>query len=287
MCSAYRSLIVAVSFLAGCAERPGGEESTTNQPALVGNGLVGNKLAGVKLASAKLAADKLAGNRLGDNRFKINLDGAAKLLSSDDGVEVLSFIVSCALPGDTTLEATVNGTTFDFFGELGLAPEWMTCPLSAEGQGWISACLFARINAHDESLPLSLRASNVALATSADERAGWTVEEGAFYGNLFTPDDQPPRWIACRGSGQLASADASGLIGRDCAKPDPANPGYTLCGFVYAGDCGAFASDPVCEQFSASGTFYRRCHEAPLSSHAKNGGADPIFAQVITSYVTP
>jgi len=42
---------------------------------------------------------------------------------------VLGFIVSCALPVEDTLVATLpNGDTFEFFGELGLAAEWIDHP---------------------------------------------------------------------------------------------------------------------------------------------------------------
>ncbi len=46
-----------------------------------------------------------------------------------------------------------------------------------------------------------------------------------------------------RSSGTPAAAairppDDSGTLDlRDCAEPDPAHPGLTLCGFKYAGDC--------------------------------------------------
>jgi hypothetical protein len=227
------------------------------------------------------------GSRLSDGRTTVNMDSAGKLLSTEDGREVFSFVVSCALPGNVTLEADVDGTTFEFNGELGLAPEWMTSSLDSVGQGWVSACIFARVNAADVAVPISVRGANLALATDADERSVWSVEEGAFYGNLFTPLDQPILWIACRGAGQVTQPDASGLADRRCATPDPANPGLTMCGFIFAGDCGSFATNQVCDQFSASGTFYRQCHQAPLENRAKTGGINPPFAQVITTYVTP
>ena len=261
-------------------------ESTRTSSLVAGNKLAGNKLAGNKLAGNKLAGNKLAGNKLSNGALAVNMESAGKLLSTEDGREVFSFIVSCALPSDVVLEATIDDTTFDFFGELGLTPAWRVSPLSSEGKGWISACMFSRVNDNDVPLPVSLRGSNFALATTADERMGWTVEEGAFYGDLFTPDDQPILWIACRGSGQLAHPDAGGLVNRNCAKPDPDDPSVTQCGFIYAGDCGAFASDRTCESFSSSGTFYRRCHQQPLGSF-KEGGINPVFSQVITTYVTP
>ena len=81
--------------------------------------------------------------------------------------------------------------------------------------------------------------------------------------------------------------ESGGLIERDYAGSDLANPGFTLSGFTYAGDCGSFSTTQACEQFSATGAFYRRCHSAPMVSPVKNGGMNPVFAQVITTYVTP
>jgi hypothetical protein len=131
-----------------------------------------------------------------------------------------------------------------------------------------------------------------------DERARFPVEEGAFYGNYFTPLDQPIEWIACRGEGQ-ASGEFGGLINRDCTEPDPAQPGLTKCGFNFAGDCGTFSAEPTCEKFSDQGQFYRRCHAGPINderhhghAHHRHGGSPPdrddqVFQQVITTYVTP
>jgi hypothetical protein len=254
---------------------------------LTGNRVTANRVTANRVTANRLPTFRLMGSRLSDGRLTVNMDSAGKLLSTEDGREVFSFVVSCALPSDVTLEGDVDGVTYEFSGELGLTPEWLTSPLGSDGRGWISACIFARVNANDVALPISIRGSNVALATNADERTGWPIEEGAFYGNLFGPVDQPIQWIACRGAGLLADGDVGGLADRDCAKPDPANPGFTRCGFIFAGDCGSFATDQACEQFSASGTFYRRCHQAPLDVHDKTGGIDPVFAQVITTYVTP
>jgi hypothetical protein len=280
----FHLLITTVSLLAACADVPG--ESTTRATVLTANRVTVNGVTANRVTVNRLPATRLSTSRLSDGTLSVNMDSAGKLLSTEDGREVFSFIVSCALPSDIMLSADVDGTTYGFSGELGLAPEWLTSSLTSEGQGWISACIFARVNANDVALPISMRGANLALATDADERAAWSVEEGAFYGNLFTPMDQPILWVACRGAGQ-ASGEFGGLIERDCAEPDPGNPGFTRCGFIYAGDCGSFSSNQACEQFSAGGSFYRRCHEAPLTSPVKNGGSNPLFSQVITTYVTP
>lgn len=216
------------------------------------------------------------------------MDSAKDLLATAEGRELLSFIVDCAIPLDQTLVADFNGEHFEFFGELGLTPEWLEHPLTDKGNGWISACLLARVSNTDVPIPLSFRGPNPALATDPDELSAWTLEEGAFYGNLFLPLNQPAAMFACRGK-DLASGESGGLVDRDCAKPDPARPGLTLCGFTYAGDCGAFAARHACEKFSRAGLFYKECHASPsVSAHDDDGGDDDVtYRQVITSYVLP
>ena len=254
--------LIGVVFSIGCAdELPIESESVSS--VIVLNKLATNKLATNKLATNKLATNKLATNKLATNRFVLNPQNAGELLSTPDGREVLTYLVGCAMPEGQILVGTHDGTTYEFYGELGLAPGWLRHRLDPAGRGWVSACMFSRVNINNVALPVSLRGPTRKLDTSPEERAAWTLEEGAFYGNLFTPGDQPIDWIACRGEDQ-AAGETGGLVERDCAEPDPANPGKTLCGFTYAGDCGTFAEDEVCEDFSTRGTYYRKCHRRPF-----------------------
>ena len=180
-------------------------------------------------------------------------------------------------------------------GNLGLAPTWLHKPLNREGKGWISACILARVNAHDTAEEISLRGAHPALTISPDEALLYTVEEGAFYGNLFRPADKPVVWIACRGRDQ-AAGEIGGLVLRDCAEPDPNDPQVTTCGFTFAGDCGDFATVPpgpgACEEFGAGdddeplvdhGLFYSDCRdEGDVCARRPKE-----FDQVITTFTTP
>ena len=272
-------LPIALVSLVACAEAP--NESTTSAEVVSVN----------RIASNRIASNRIASNRLSANRMTVNRNTTRELLSTEDGRDVFALLVSCALGDDITLIATVDGTDFEFSGELGLARGWLNGALDGVGQRWVSACVFARVNAHDVALPISMRGPSRALAVDDDERAGWTLEEGGFFGNLFGPMDQPIQWFACRGRDLAAAGDTGGLVNRDCARPDPANPGLTLCGFFFAGDCGAFAADRTCESFSTAGTFYQDCHTAPIQHRRPALGCDRAdgraFAQVITTFVTP
>jgi hypothetical protein len=253
-----------------------------------------NRLSVERITANRAALNRLAEKRLlvktrgAANPLLLNVDSAKNLLTTAEGRELLGFIVNCAIPLDQTLVADFNGEHLEFFGELGLTPEWLDHPLTDKGKGWMSACLLARVSNTDVPIAVSFRGPNTALASDPDELSAWTLEEGAFYGNLFRPLNQQAAMFACRGK-DLASGVSGGLIDRDCAKPDPARPGLTMCGFTYAGDCGAFAARHACENFSRPGTFYKECHTSPsVSAHDDDGGDDDVtFRQVITTYVLP
>lgn len=295
-----RLLIATIAFLAACADVP--SESTTRSDILTSNRVTANRVTANRVTANRVTANRITADRVTGNRLNVN-DSAAGLLATPDGREVLGVLVSCALPEGITLVGKVGSDEFEFPGEIGLARDWIYRALDREGQGWVSACVFARINAHDIALPISVRGPHPALDVDRDERRIWSVQEGAFYGNLFTPLDQPIAWFACRGEGQ-AAGETGELIDRDCAEEDPAHPGLTQCGFFYAGDCGDFATDFACEQFSERGEFYQRCHSEAIDDEHHHGhhhhvhGARPgddsdlhsrshVFREIITTYVTP
>jgi hypothetical protein len=278
---------IALVFV-GC----GGDEhlNSSSQSVVTHNRLAANRLAANRLSSNQLASNQLSSNRLSSNRFSLT---ATDLIESDGGREVLTYLVSCALAdGITLVGADSHGNQYEFFGEIGLAPRWLDHPLNRTGKEWVSACLFARVNMHGVAVPVSARGPSTALTSTPDERANWTLQEGAFYGNFFTSPGQPINWIACRGRD---SAQAQ-LRLRECAQPDPANPGKTLCGFNFAGDCGRDVGAPTaCRAFSPNG-FYLDCADhaifAPGHEDDHDNGDDDdshphIFHQVITTFVHP
>lgn len=284
-------LFVAVSFLA-CAQAP--DESSTSSEVVSINRIALNRIALNRIALNRIALNRIALNRIALNRLSVNVLSAGDLLATPDGRTVFSLVVSCALPSDVTLVATVDGADFEFLGDIGLARQWLSSRLDPVGQQWVSACMYARVNAQEVIIPISMRGPNRELAADADERAVFTLEEGAFFGNAFGPLDQPLRVFACRGRDK-AAGNAGELADRECAAPDPANPGFTLCGMTFAGDCGSFAHDQACESFSKQGTFYRQCHTSPIQHHRGDRDGDHdrddddprAFTQVITTFVIP
>lgn len=276
----------------------------SSRAAITHNRLASNRLASNRLASNRLAGNRLASNRLATNGLQADLSTSADLLSTADGREVYSYMISCALPGGTAIEADVPGVpdsspesdpatpytcsaghcTFD--GAMGLAPKWIDRKLSRKGQHWISACLFARCNAYDLAEAISLHGNHDSLIPSELEKEFFVLEEGAFYGNVFVDEGEPIQWYACMGRDQESTEEA-GLAIRDCTEPDPDNPGFTRCGFIYAGTCRdsspEFPSPFACSKYDDDLWAYLKCYEQ------SGQGTWPHIRkhkQVITSYVS-
>jgi len=279
-----RALIILAWVLTVSATVP--LASSTSHAVVTYNRLATNRLATNRLATNRLATNRLATNRLATNVLSAD-PSAQDLLATPEGRDLYSYIVGCALPAGVTIVATVDGTPYEFPGSVGLAPRWLKHKLSKSGQGWISACLLARVNAHDTVEAISMRGKNAALIASPSELLEFPLQEGAFYGNVFASDAEPPDWNSCRGQDQ-AQGETGGLVDRDCAEPDPTDATHTQCGFNYAGDCAdytpVFTSPYACKAYDPTGGFYLRCHAQPGVKkwpHAKT------YRQVITTYVKP
>ncbi len=275
--------------------------ATSAHAAETKNRLATNRLATNRLTTNRLATNRLATNALSSSRLEASAETAA-LLASADGRDVYSYLISCALPEGTTIEATIPGapdtappgtnyTCLDercvFEGSLGLAEDWIDHRLASKDERWVSACMFARVNAYDTAEAISLRGPHPSLTVTQDEADIFTVVEGAFYGNLFTHEDDPIDWNACRGEGQ-ASGEFGGLVLRDCTEPDPDHPGLTLCGFNDAGDCRDYTPQVpgpyACKSFDAIQGLYGDCHNTSGDGHWPSSRT---YREVITVYVSP
>jgi hypothetical protein len=185
----------------------------------------------------------------------------------------------CTVHGDDPTVADC-----EYPGSVGLASNWADKKLDNAGQGWVSACLFARSNAYDTAAEISMRGRNSALTITSTEAELYTLQEGGFYGNVFTGANNPIEWYACTGRDQ-ATQEIGGLVLRDCAEEDPNNPGFTVCGFTYAGNCGDYSNTNApraCSATDAAGN-YSICYEDDRAGHW--GGLNR-YRQIITTYVS-
>jgi hypothetical protein len=288
----FRFLVGVILVLAGCVDTP--SESTKRSGVVTENRVTANRVTANRVTANHIAASKIAAERITEDRLTVS-GAAAELIATEDGREVFFVLVNCALRKGTTLVGTVDGVEYQFPGDLGLAPGWIHHPLDEKDKGWVSACVFSRINEEGISVDISIRGPNSALKVTDEERAEFSLEEGAFFGKLFTPPDEPILWFACRGRDQ-AAGESGDLVNRHCAEPDPARPGLTKCGFFFAGDCADFTGtgEAACEQFFEHGQFYRRCQAGSINTKGDPDRQDDaqdgdhslrVFRQVITSFV--
>lgn len=205
--------------------------------------LTSARMSPARVLENRAAADAMVGAALSSNAIEPHRFAArsatAPMLATDSGRQLFSLLVACALPA----EDSVVAGDLEFFGEIGLARQWLNRELNPPMRRWVSACVFARISGRDLATVISMRGHRRVLHASPDERDWFALEEGAFFGDMFTPVDQPIDWNACAGVDQVATPGAGGLTDRVCATQDPAHPGLTMCGFAFAGKC-ADVCDP-------------------------------------------
>ncbi|AUX48650.1 membrane protein [Sorangium cellulosum] len=194
----------------------GDEEAVeeAQQEVLVHNALTRNALTRNALTRNALTRNALTRNALTRNALMGN-SFTSEALRDPESRELLSFIVSCALPEDEHIVVDVGRASYQFDGELGLAPEWGrrrgSCDESC--QEWVSACLLARVNHRGEHVTISLRGRNEALKATSNEREEYGEAEAAYYGNVFLPEQ---RRYACLAPGQTSIPRVCGDSLDDC-----------------------------------------------------------------------
>jgi hypothetical protein len=188
----------------GCAQDASdGVELTsgalTSSNGLAWNGLAWNGLAYNGLAFNGMAFNGLAWNGLAWNGMTFNgmtyngmtYNGMTYNGMADPVVQTfVSYLVGCALPADDSVSYVVDGTTYTFEGDIGLAPEWKTRACGQDCQRWISACLLSRLNKKGEHVRISMRGEHKALKVERFELRDMTEREAAYFGNLFAGEDQ-------------------------------------------------------------------------------------------------
>ncbi len=224
----------------------------SDQAALITpNGLTQNGLTQNGLTQNGLTQNGLTQNGLTQN--SLLRDALASASTGELNQQFLSYVVSCALRADQSVDLTVGGTPMRFAGQMGLAPEWGasdTAQCGPECQQWVSACLLARINYYGHRIDVSLRGQKApALSTDQAELSAFPRAEATYFGNIFVQGTPQPRY-ACTVAG-------SPLISRVCGPADSSGK-YPGCVVNVLGDCNA-----VCDIKPTLGTtYFANCHPA-------------------------
>ncbi|WP_437332258.1 hypothetical protein [Sorangium sp. So ce394] len=211
----------------GCAVLP---EDTAEEPvdadeqaAIMGNGLTFNGLTYNGLTFNGLTSNALTFNGL-------TFNGSVMAALSDPlGRQQLSAIVGCALPKGQAIRLNIQGADYAFEGSTGLAPEWGK-PGGACGEScksWVSACVISRVNYLGETVRISIRGKDKALASTREEREGYTKREGAYFGDIFAT---PQKLYACVAPGASQIPRVCGPSIRACSPIEVLGECDDVCG---------------------------------------------------------
>ena len=176
------------------------------------------------------------------------------LAATETARHQLKYLVNCALPDSVVLYSVQGHERFTFPGHLGLAPEWLKTPLTPLQERWVSACMSALTNYAGKHVEVSLHAKPGAapfLAPSKEETRAYSILEGGFFGNLFSPH---PVAYVCTGTHTKIESQDPVFHDRLCTKAsgDRTRDGkpLTVCQFILTGPC----SDPA--SFTVNGQTY-------------------------------
>jgi len=268
------------------------------------------------ISFSDITANHAAMTQLASAKFNINSPVAASMLSTAGSRQVLDYLIGCALPSNASFNVSAGGQTFTFYGDAGLAKNWIHTKLTDKQQRWISACMLARVNNQGQLMKISMRGPHKALRVTKAETERFTQEEGVYYGNIFTGAAPIVGW-SCEGQAQAngEGGDGSALSYRDCAEPQsldnpdgsPFPAGSNQCGWGFSGACFVWSAGMPgsCEKRITTGgnlpadldedgdddecaphgqkavnTYYKRCHAG-----GENPLLQPLWREVITVYV--
>ncbi|WP_437319382.1 hypothetical protein [Sorangium sp. So ce385] len=246
-----------------------------------GNGMLANALSPNALSPNALSPNALSPNALSPNALSPNALSAIRDTGTNGTLSrsLLRYVVSCALTPDQTFSfswtdsgGVVHQETYR--GDLGFAPWWAYQALSDDYQKeWVTACLASRTNWYGVSVVISSRGPHSKTSSTPTERQQYSMREGAFWGNLFSPT---PYVQACYSSTGVTRARQ---LQRDCAA------GH-LAGGSAVQQCGAINIVGACDSI---------CAVAPPptdgttpSNHFNSCtiGGNPRY-NVLTTFLTP
>src|SRR5205809_1022035 len=116
-CFAMGLAPAAAMAVIGCGQAA--DDTETVQSAItIDNALSANALSANALSANALSANALSANALSANAL------TASALHDPLAREFLKYVVSCALDDGDGFSMRIDGTNYDFPGQLGLAPQW-------------------------------------------------------------------------------------------------------------------------------------------------------------------
>lgn len=160
------------------------------------------------------------------------------LAQTENGRQLLKYMVKCALPETDTVFVTVAGTKYTFHGKVGWVPGWIDRAMTDAEKRKMSACMAAHTNFFGKPVQISLRSDDPAapqtLQTTAAERKEYSLLEAGFFGNYFV--ENPVSYVCL---GELFAEREKYLEGllRVCSLAHKNIAGHSRCNFKIVGLC--------------------------------------------------
>lgn len=291
-----RSFLVLAGalLLSGCAvELPGTGVGGGGDSNGSGGGSTSDP-AGGKLSSNGLALDMeiltelddgLLGVWQSDTEVVVDPDSVS-IYEEDGGPQHLEYLALCALEEGTELVIGSNR----YPGLYGLGPEWVVSACEESCQRWVSACLLAHANQYGVEVTVSLRGAHPGLEWDAAIAEEFSLQEAAFYGNIFQVEDDDPvepgrPLYACAGRALVAwdedpehqESSLDYLQKRICGSG-------SSCGLNNPGPCvfPPVATASICRQDAGWEGYYANCQGENYDDPA---AAVAVYPEVITTYL--
>lgn len=160
------------------------------------------------------------------------------LAHTEQGRQLLKYLVSCALPAQDSVVVNVQGQRYVFQGMLGGVPAWVERALTDNEKRILSACMAARTNFFQKTVRISLRSDDPAapegFQTTVEERETYPFFEASFFGNYFVAN---PVSYVCLGDQTDAREQHMENVFRVCSLPHESLVGYSRCNFKIVGKC--------------------------------------------------
>jgi hypothetical protein len=250
------------------------DANAMNANAMNANAMNANGLDSQTLLAPMLASGPLIFSSLSHDARDTLVDPGP---NGDLARQLLQYAASCALAPSQSVDFSwtdADGSTWEESdpGLLSLATDWTEQALSPWEQDWVSACLISRVNYLGVTVELSSRGPFPGLNVTAEsELEAFPMEEGAFFGNIFT---STPVAYACDDVADDANSEA---MDRFCATGYvDASGDVDSCGIIQRlGSCADY-----CTPLTRRGQFHWLCATTPLDQ-----GWQGLTAAVITVFL--
>ena len=160
------------------------------------------------------------------------------LAQTEQGRQLLKYLVGCALPEADSVFITIDEKKYTFQGNLGWVPGWVDRPMTDAEKRKMSACIAAHTNFFGKTVQISLRSDDLAapkgFQTTATERKDYSFFEAGFFGNLFV--ENPVSYV-CLGNDSAERDKHLESLYRVCSLEHKNVKGFSRCNFKIVGHC--------------------------------------------------